>query len=99
MGTILVTGATGTVGCHVVHGLLAAGETVRALSRDAARAHAVLGDTVDVVIGDLDDPATVAAALDGTDRLFLASPNHPAQLARERAAIDAAARAPACAGS
>ncbi len=92
-GTILVAGATGTVGRHVVHGLLAAGETVRALSRDAARAHAVLGDTVDVVIGDLDDPATLAAALDGTDRLFLASPNHPAQLARERAAIDAAARA------
>ena len=67
--TTLVTGATGTVGRSLVHQLLQADEPVRALTRDPAAAR--FPDGVEVVGGDLADPATLAGALDGADRLHL----------------------------
>ncbi|WP_335987159.1 SDR family oxidoreductase [Glycomyces sp. MUSA5-2] len=92
---ILVTGATGSTGRHLVAQLKAQGAPVRALVRDAAKGEA-LG--VEYAVGDFDDPASLAAAMDGVDRMFLASPG--AQLVLEdgeqpmvrweRNAIDAA---------
>ncbi|MEU7891555.1 NAD(P)H-binding protein [Nonomuraea sp. NPDC049152] len=67
--TILVTGATGFVGRNVVEQLLAAGESVRALTRDPARA--ALPPGADVVRGDLAMPETLAGALDGVERMYL----------------------------
>ncbi|KUH38321.1 MULTISPECIES: NmrA family NAD(P)-binding protein [Streptomyces] len=69
--TFLVTGATGTVGRHVVAELLRRGAPVRALTRDPAAAD--LPRTVEVVRGDLTDPASLAAsgALDGVTGLHL----------------------------
>lgn len=67
--TILVTGATGTVGRRVVEQLLERGEHVRALTRDPARAD--FPDGVDVVRGDLTDPASLGPALDGVSGLHL----------------------------
>lgn len=67
--TILVTGATGTVGRRVVEQLLERGEHVRALTRDPARAE--LPGGVDVVRGDLTDPASLLPALDGVTGLHL----------------------------
>ena len=69
---ILVTGATGTVGRQTVSQLLGAGAEVRALTRspDAAR----LPGDVDVVGGDLSEPATLASALRGIDAVFLVWP-------------------------
>ncbi|MGS2642363.1 NAD(P)H-binding protein [Streptosporangium sp. LJ11] len=67
--TILVTGATGTVGRHVVDGLLRAGASVRALTRSPERAG--LPPEVEVVRGDLTDPGTVESALTGVDRMYL----------------------------
>ncbi|MEG9550315.1 NAD(P)H-binding protein [Streptomyces baarnensis] len=67
--TILVTGATGTVGRRVVEQLLERGEHVRALTRDPARAELPAG--VDVVRGDLTDPASLEPALDGVTGLHL----------------------------
>ncbi|GAA0945339.1 NAD(P)H-binding protein [Nonomuraea longicatena] len=66
---ILVTGATGIVGRHVVDQLVQAGPEVRALTRNPAAAG--LPPQVEVVPGDLTAPASVAAALDGVDRLYL----------------------------
>src|SRR4051812_20796443 len=66
---ILVTGATGKVGRHVVAQLLAAGEQVRAMTRDPAKAN--LKEGVEVVAGDLADSAAVAAALSGVKRVYL----------------------------
>jgi acetolactate synthase-1/2/3 large subunit len=60
---ILVIGATGTVGSEVVRQLVATGERPRALVRDPATAHQRLGDQVEHVVGDLDRPETIAAAL------------------------------------
>jgi uncharacterized protein YbjT (DUF2867 family) len=65
--TILVTGATGHVGRHVVGQLVDAGERVRAMTRDPDRAAFPAG--VEVVRGDLLDPASVP--VDGVDRLYL----------------------------
>ena len=63
---ILVTGATGYVGGRLVPRLLAAGHRVRCLVRDPARlaGRAWLG-RVEVAAGDVLDPATLPAALEG----------------------------------
>ncbi|MFE7130172.1 NAD(P)H-binding protein [Streptomyces sp. NPDC057638] len=69
---ILVTGATGNIGGALLGELLATGAgPVRALSRDLARA--AFPDGVEGVEGDIGDPASLAAALDGVRSLFLVS--------------------------
>jgi (4-alkanoyl-5-oxo-2,5-dihydrofuran-3-yl)methyl phosphate reductase len=50
---ILVTGATGNVGTDLVPQLLAAGQAVRVLARDPAKA-ARFGNQVQTATGDLD---------------------------------------------
>ncbi|MDA2808775.1 SDR family oxidoreductase [Nocardiopsis suaedae] len=67
--TVLVTGATGTVGRALVRRLLADGHRVRALTRDPARA--VLPEGCAVVGGDLTDPSTLGAAFRGVDAAHL----------------------------
>jgi uncharacterized protein YbjT (DUF2867 family) len=68
---ILVTGATANVGRMVVDELLALGATeVRALTVDPARA--ALPPGVEVVKGSFKRPATVAEALAGVEKLYLA---------------------------
>src|SRR5690349_4197989 len=66
---ILVTGATGNVGRKVLEALLAGGHAVRALSRSPQ--DAVWPAEVDIVGGDLSDPAALDAALAGVDSVFL----------------------------
>src|SRR5437868_2919098 len=68
---ILVTGATGTIGSEVVRQLSAAGQKVRALVRDTAKAEKIKGANVELAKGDLTQPETVRAALQGADKLFL----------------------------
>lgn len=69
---ILITGATGQQGGAVARELLAAGHAVRAMTRkpdgDTAQALAALG--AEVVAGDLDDTASLQAALDGVWGVF-----------------------------
>jgi uncharacterized protein YbjT (DUF2867 family) len=89
---ILVIGATGTVGSEVVRQLVATGERPRALVRDPATARQQLGDQVEHVVGDLDRPETIAAALAGVDRVFLLTTQSSRQPEWERAVIGAAAR-------
>jgi uncharacterized protein YbjT (DUF2867 family) len=91
--TVLVTGATGNVGSVVVHELRHAGHDVRVLTRDADRAHRVLGGDVDVVVAHLADRPGVDRALAGVDRVFLATGNHPGQVAAECTVVDSAAAA------
>ncbi len=69
---ILVTGATGTVGRQVVTQLLEADVTVRALVRDPTTAD--LPDGVELAQGDLSDPDSLRAALDGVGAVFLVWP-------------------------
>ncbi|MFF1609412.1 SDR family oxidoreductase [Amycolatopsis sp. NPDC058278] len=64
---VLVTGATGHTGRHVVAGLKAAGVDTRVLVRDPANAP----EGVDVVQGDIADPAKAA---EGVDAVYLLWP-------------------------
>lgn len=54
MATVVVTGATGMVGRPLVEALVARGDTVVALVRDAARATRTLGTKVSIVPADLE---------------------------------------------
>lgn len=69
--TILVTGATGTVGGALARGLLDDGRKVRAMSRDAASAAARLPADVEVREGSFDDPESLAGVLEGVERMYL----------------------------
>ncbi|MER6579379.1 SDR family oxidoreductase [Nonomuraea sp. NPDC001023] len=66
---ILVTGATGNVGRHLVDLLLGSGAQVRAISRNPERAG--LPDGVEVVRADMSQPEDLRAAVRGADRAFL----------------------------
>ena len=85
---ILVTGATGHVGRHVVSQLLEKGAAVRAITRDPDAAGLPAG--VDVRRGDLADPATLEEPLDGVESVFLLWA--PATTETAPAVVDAVAR-------
>lgn len=95
---ILVTGATGSIGTHLVRQLTALGAPFTALVRDAGKGRA-LGCRH--VVGDFDDPDSIAAALVGVDRLLLNGagavpvPDGVPQpmIAQQKTVIDAAIRA------
>ncbi|WP_410785903.1 NAD(P)H-binding protein [Kribbella sp. C-35] len=76
MTTILVTGATGRVGRHVVDGLRAAGVTVRALVRTPDLAG--FPPDVELIKGDLYDPTAVRRAAADVDAAFLLWPSFSA---------------------
>lgn len=67
--TILVTGATGNVGRHVVDQLHKSGEQVLALTRNPKIA--TVPDGVEIVQGDLFKPETLSPIFARTDRMFL----------------------------
>jgi len=67
--TILVTGATGRVGQHVVDQLVKRDAKVRVLTRDPAKAR--FADGVEVVQGDLLDIDALRGAFAGVSSLFL----------------------------
>lgn len=70
---ILVAGATGLVGGSVCHKLAAQGETVRALVRvssNAEKTAALQAAGIELAVGDLKDPASLAAACRGVDAVI-----------------------------
>lgn len=70
---ILVTGSTGTIGSQVLSHLQGRNVEVRALTRSPDTAQLPSGVTA--VRGDLADPDSVRAALQGVSTLFLLAPN------------------------
>lgn len=67
---VLVTGGTGFLGSGLVRGLLRAGAIVRSLDDDSRGAKSRLDDVegrVEIVTGDVRDPAAVARAVRGVD--------------------------------
>lgn len=67
---VLVTGATGFIGSHLAERLVAEGACVRLLVRDAQKVLPSLRDRVEVVRGDLRQPAGLAAAVQGCEFVF-----------------------------
>ena len=66
----LVTGGTGFIGANVARELLAAGVTVRVLARPRGDRRALAGVKVEVVEGDLLDPASVRRAVSGVQIVY-----------------------------
>ncbi|MER2251765.1 NmrA/HSCARG family protein [Methylorubrum podarium] len=89
--TILVTGATGTVGRNVVDQLLTRGADVRALVRDTAKANLPAG--VATVQGDLLDIDAVRGALSGVSTLFLLNAVVPDEFTQALIVLNAAREA------
>jgi uncharacterized protein YbjT (DUF2867 family) len=90
---IVVTGATGQAGSEVARALTERGARVRAFVRDRGKARDKLGENVELAVGDLADPRSVRAALDGADALFLSCADDPRRVGWETSAIDAAVAA------
>jgi dihydroflavonol-4-reductase len=63
----LVTGATGLLGNNIVRELLARGEAVRVLARDASDPRPLAGQAVERARGDVRDKAAVERACEGID--------------------------------
>jgi uncharacterized protein YbjT (DUF2867 family) len=84
---ILVTGATGRVGYHLMEALADAGADVTAMVRVEAKA-ADLPGTPQHVVASFDDPPS-AKILRGFDRVFLLSPAHEEQAVLETVFLDA----------
>jgi uncharacterized protein YbjT (DUF2867 family) len=64
---VLVTGATGFVGSHVVDRLAGDGKAVRALVRREADAERFAREGLSTVLGDVTDPGSLSAAVSGCD--------------------------------
>src|SRR2546422_6607199 len=91
--TILVTGATGTVGRDVVKLLSKKGATVRAGVRDQAKARPRFDDDIALVPFDFENEGSFAGALDGVAKVFLLPPLLQNQVELTNTFVDAAKRA------
>jgi len=76
-GIILVTGATGNVGSHVVRQLSAIGVPVRAAVRSARESVSIKGPGVELVELDFNQPGSLRAAFQGVEKVFLLTPFVP----------------------
>ena len=90
---ILMVGATGLVGSATLRQLTVRGVPVRALVRSAEKASTLAGPGVETVIGDLEQPASLDAALDGVTRALLISHLNPHQVEWQGNFVEAARRA------
>ncbi|MEU9780688.1 SDR family oxidoreductase [Streptomyces phaeochromogenes] len=69
--TVLVVGATGSIGRLVVTEAIARGHTVRALVRDRAKAAQLFRADAELVVGDVTRPDTLPEAVAGADAIVL----------------------------
>lgn len=76
---VLVTGGTGTVGREVVKRLAAANVPARVLVRTPEKAIVLKGIKAEFMVGDMERPATLGAALKGVESLFLLTGADPRQ--------------------
>jgi uncharacterized protein YbjT (DUF2867 family) len=80
---LLITGATGYIGRHLVQRLVSEGERPRCLVRDPQRAATILpASKVDFVHGDTTQPALLEAAVQGVDTII-----HTAFITADRKAL------------
>jgi nucleoside-diphosphate-sugar epimerase len=84
---VLITGATGLIGNAIARRLAARGDRVRALVRDPDRAARLLPPGVECVRGDITEPASLPAALEGVEWVFHAA-GMPEQWQRDEGVFD-----------
>jgi len=71
--TVLVIGATGSVGRDVLTGLVSKGEKVRGMTRYSAKLDAFSGGA-EGCVADLTAPGSLSAAFSGIEKLFMLTP-------------------------
>ncbi len=91
---IYVSGVPGNVGTELVRCLSSRGQKLRLLVHSADAADRLRAPGIEVVVGDLADPASFENTLDGIDSVFVNSSAGPVVRA-QRNLIDAAKRAAA----
>src|ERR1700721_190871 len=89
---VLVTGATGTVGSELVKELLQRPAEVRVFTRKQPKPGTFPG-TVELALGDLTDPVSVAEAMKGVDEVFLLIGNCPDEVTQALTAYGLAKKA------
>ena len=89
---VLVTGATGTVGSELVKELLQRRADVRVFTRKQPKPGTFPG-AVELALGDLTDPVSVAEAMKGVDELFLLIGNVPDEFTQALTAYGLAKKA------
>lgn len=94
---ILVIGATGMLGEPVTRQLHAAGHSIRVFTRNVEAAKAKFGADYEIVAGDVENPASLAAALQGCHGAHISLNTGP-DLDQERRGMTNAAVAAARAG-
>jgi uncharacterized protein YbjT (DUF2867 family) len=90
---ILVTGATGTVGRHLVPELAAAGAPTRALVRGAQAVASFRELGVETAVAAFEDPDSLRKALSGVERLYMLSPPGAGSMVKLQLHVLDAARA------
>jgi uncharacterized protein YbjT (DUF2867 family) len=93
MAQVLVTGATGNTGSLIVGLLRERGINVRALVRDQGKAASLREQGVEVVTGDLDNPASLAEAVAGVEKIYLVTWNGSTAEQQRKNVVDAAKHA------
>lgn len=74
---VLISGATGTTGSEVARQLRAEGVQVRAMTRSETSADRLRDGDFEAVVADLADPASLSAALDDIDAVYVATNASP----------------------
>ena len=90
---ILITGATGKTGGAAAKILAEEGAKVLALVRNEEKAGPLREAGIEVVIGDMSDPAALDKAMQGVKRVLLVTPNGEQQLSLEKNVVEAAKKA------
>lgn len=79
--TILVFGGSGKIGRYLVPLLSESGMQIRVVTRLEEFA-ATLPDTLEAIIADMDDPASLRRAFKGVETVFLLVPHDPLETQR-----------------
>lgn len=91
--TVLVLGASGRLGPHVVSSLLDRGQRVRALTRDPEQAAGILPPAAELVRGKFADTSTMERELRAVEAVLLLTPHGPQMASVQNDLIDLAAKA------
>lgn len=93
IGKVLVTGATGGIGAHLVDTLEARGAPFAVMCRRAEQRDSFRARGIEAVAGDFSDSASIRNAVQGFEQLFLLAPESLDQYDQDTVAIDAAVAA------
>ncbi|MBG6236030.1 uncharacterized protein YbjT (DUF2867 family) [Pedobacter sp. CAN_A7] len=91
--TVLILGASGTIGSQLVKDLEGKPVNIRITSRKQNEVEQLCSDGKDCRFLDLDDPTTFALALAGVDRVFLLTGYTVGMLTQSKTLVDAAKKA------